>query len=164
MKAKDKGEFIIPIILIALSIYLYLNTYTFKFSTYQKANPQMWPRGILVLLILISLILIGKMLFSKSHEGAEEEKLKPEVRWSSMLGGVFILFLYLFLMQYLGYIISTLLFTFCAMLMLRNRSKFQLFVVPIVITTFIFIVFTYGMYIPLPKGVGIFRDFSLLFL
>ena len=163
MKGKDKGEFVIPIILIVLSIILYANTYTFKFTTYHKANPQMWPRGILILLILTSLILIGKFLFLKLGKGPTEDKEKPKTSWGMMLRGILILFLYIFLLQYLGYIISTLTFTLCAMLMLGNRKKFQLFVVPLVITAFVFIVFHYAMYIPLPKGVGIFRAFSLMF-
>jgi hypothetical protein len=80
-----------------------------------------------------------------------------------MVKGILVLFLYIFLMQYLGYILATLFFTVAAMLMLGNRSKFQLFVVPILTTAFIFIVFTHTMYIPLPKGVWVFRAFSLVF-
>jgi putative tricarboxylic transport membrane protein len=163
MEGRDKGEFIIPIIILILSIFLYKETYTFKFTTYQEASPQMWPRFILVLLILTSLGLIAKLLLSKPPQNTEEKNQKPRTRWGIMLAGILILFLYIFLMEYLGYIISTLLFTFCAMLMLGNRNKFQLFSVPIVMTAFIFLLFTYAMYIPLPKGVGIFRDFSLMF-
>lgn len=163
MKGKDKGEFIIPIILIVLSIILYANTYTFKFTTYHQASPKMWPRGILVLLVLASLILMGKLLFLKLEGGAAEREEKPKIKWTTMLGGVLILFLYIFFMKYLGYILCTLAFTICAMLMLGNRSRLQLFVVPIIITAFVFFVFTYAMYIPLPKGVGIFRALSLMF-
>jgi putative tricarboxylic transport membrane protein len=163
MKGKDKGEFIIPIIILILSFFLYEDTYTFKFTTYQKASPQMWPRLILTLLILTSLGLIAKLLLSKPPQNTEEKNQIPKTGWGIMLAGILILFLYIFLMEYLGYIISTLLFTFCAMVMLGNRNKLQLFSVPVVITAFIFLLFTYAMYVPLPKGVGIFRDFSLMF-
>ncbi len=163
MKRKDKGEFIIPVILIVLSVILYANTSTFKFTTYHQASPQMWPRGILVLLILVSLVLMGKLLFQKSEEGVGKGEERPKTKWTMMLGGILILFLYIFFMKYLGYIVSTLVFALCAMLLLGNRNKVQLFVVPIVLTIFVFFVFTYAMYIPLPKGAGIFRAFSLMF-
>jgi hypothetical protein len=163
MKEKDKGEFVIPIILIALSIFLFINTSTFQFTTYEKASPRMWPRGILVLLLLTSLTLVGKLLFEKSKGGAEKEKPEPKIKKGMMVKGILVLFLYIFLMQYLGYILATLFFTVAAMLMLGNRSKFQLFVVPILTTAFIFVVFTHTMYIPLPKGVWVFRAFSLMF-
>jgi hypothetical protein len=163
MKGKDRGEFVIPIILIALSIFLFINTSTFQFTTYEKASPRMWPRGILVLLLLTSLTLVGKLLFEKSKGGAEREKPEPKIKRGMMVKGILVLFLYIFLMQYLGYILATLFFTVAAMLMLGNRSKFQLFVVPILTTAFIFIVFTHTMYIPLPKGVWVFRAFSLVF-
>jgi len=163
MKGKDKGELIIPIILVALSIFLYINTYAFKFTTYEKASPKMWPRGILILLILISLVLIGKLLFEKSERVAEKEKQSPKTKWGMMLAGIFILFFYILLMQYLGYILSTFLFTVCAMFMLGNRNKLHLIAVPIMTTAFIFFIFNYAMYISLPKGIGIFRTFSLMF-
>ena len=159
MKGKDKGEFVIPIILIAFSVFLYSNTYTFKFETYPKAGPQIWPRSLLILLILTSLILIFKLSFAI----VEEEKQKPKTVWGMMLKGIFILFLYIFSMEYLGYILSTLSFTLLAMLMLGNMKKFQLVIVPLVSTSLIFLLFNYGMFIPLPKGVGIFRTFSLFF-
>lgn len=163
MKGKNKGELIIPIILVALSIFLYINTYTFKFTTYHRANPQMWPRGILILLVLTSLLLIGKFLFGKSGEGAKKEKEKSKIVWSMMLKGILILLLYISLMKYIGYIASTLLFTAGAMFLLGNRKIVQLVIVPILTAAFIFLVFTYAMYIPLPKGVWIFRTFSLMF-
>lgn len=159
MKGKDKGEFVIPIILIAFAVFLYANTYTFKFETYPKAGPQIWPRSLLVLLILTSLILIFKLSF----EIVEGEKQRPKTMWGMMLKGISILFLYIFSMEYLGYILSTLSFTFLAMLMLGNKKKFQLVIVPLMSTFLIFFLFNYGMFIPLPKGVWIFRTFSLLF-
>jgi membrane-associated HD superfamily phosphohydrolase len=163
MKRIDKGEFVIPLILIALSVFLYVNTYTFKFTTYQKASPQMWPRGILLLLLLISLLLIGKLLLAKPWEGTEAKKEQPGTRWKPLLAGVVGLFLYIFTMFYVGYILSTFLFTFVAMVMLGNRSKVQLVLVPVLITGSVFAIFTHAMFVPLPKGVWLFRDFSLLF-
>ena len=163
MKGKDKGEFVIPILLIALSIFLFINTSTFQFTTYEKASPRMWPRGILILLVLTSLILVGKLLFERSKEGAERERTEPKIKTGMMVKGILVLFLYMFLMQYLGYILSTLFFTAAAMLMLGNRNKLQLFVVPTLTTAFIFAVFTHAMYISMPKGVWVFRAFSLMF-
>ena len=163
MKRIDRGEFVIPVLLIALSVFLYINTYTFKFTTYEKASPQMWPRGILFLLVLISLLLIGKLLLAKSGGEVEAKKEQPGTRWKPFLAGVVGLFLYIFTMFYLGYILSTFLFAFVAMVMLGNRSKVQLVLVPVLITGSVFAIFTHAMFVPLPKGVWLFRDFSLLF-
>lgn len=158
MKIKDKGELIVPMIVIGLSVFLYIDTYSFQFMTYQKAGPQMWPRGILILLILISLMLIGKLLAA-----GNENREKPKTNIKSITSVMLLLFFYIFLMQYLGYIISTLLFTFFAMLFFGNRNIFQLVCVPVMIVAFIFLAFNYAMFIPLPKGVGIFRNFTLIF-
>jgi len=54
-------------------------------------------------------------------------------------------------------------FTFAAMLMLGNRNKVHLIVTPALTTALVFIIFTHAMYIPLPKGVSIFRTLSQLF-
>lgn len=157
-KNKDKGEIIIPIIMIILSIYLYTQTYSFKYTDYQQANPQMWPRGVLVLLILISTILIGKVLLK-----GIDWKPKPSINYKKSISIIIFLFLYIFLMQFCGYLISTLIFIFCALILFGNRNILQLIIVPLLIVTLIFLIFNYLLYIPLPKGIGFFRSITLFF-
>jgi putative tricarboxylic transport membrane protein len=158
LKVKNKGELFIPIIIIIISIYLYIETFSFKFASYQEVGPQIWPRGILILLILFSSIKIVEILIF-GEAGQEKSKLKLK----NILSMIITLFLYIFSMQYIGYITSTLIFTFSAMLLFGNRSILQLIIIPILIVSFTYLILTHLMYVPLPKGIGIFRDISLFF-
>jgi putative tricarboxylic transport membrane protein len=164
MKNIDKGEIVIPIVLIVLSIFLFVKTYGFEFTTHHQAPPTLWPRSIIVLLVLTCGLLIGKFILEGRKKGAERtEKSESETKWGMVLKGVLVLFLYMFLMSYIGYIISTLAFTLAAMLMLGNRNKVHLFLTPLLTTGLVFIIFTHAMYIPLPKGISVFRTVSQFF-
>jgi len=164
MKNIDKGEIVIPIVFIVLSISLFVKTYGFEFTTHHQAPPTLWPRSIIVLLVLACGLLIGKFILEDRKKGAGlTEKTESETRWGMVLKGILVLFLYMFLMSYIGYIISTLAFTLAAMLMLGNRNKVHLILTPLLTTALVFIIFTHAMYVPLPKGISVFRTFSQFF-
>jgi putative tricarboxylic transport membrane protein len=164
MKNIDRGEMAIPIVLIVLSISLFVKTYGFEFTTHHQAPPTLWPRAIIVLLVLVCGMLIGKLILEGRKKGAgRTEKSESETQWGMVLKGILVLFLYMFLMSYVGYILSTMAFTLAAMLMLGNRSKVHLILTPLLTTGLVFIIFTHAMYIPLPKGISVFRTFSQFF-
>ena len=164
MKNIDKGEMVIPIALIVLSIFLFVKTYGFEFTTHHQAPPTLWPRGILILLVLACGLLIGKFILEERKKGTDRTgKTESETQWGMVFKGILVLFLYMFLMGYVGYILSTLAFTLAAMLMLGNRNKVHLVLTPLLTTVLVFIIFTHAMYIPLPKGISVFRTFSQIF-
>jgi len=164
MKKIDKGELVIPIVFIVVSISLFVNTYGFEFTTHHQAPPTMWPRGIIVLLIQVCGLLIGKLILeARKKEAGPTKESEPKTEWGMILKGILVLFLYMFLISYIGYIMSTLAFTLAAMLMLGNRNKVHLILTPLLTTGLVFIIFTHAMYIPLPKGISVFRTFSQIF-
>ncbi len=164
MKNVDKGELSVPIILIILSLFLFLKTYGFEFTTHQQAPPTLWPRGIIILLVLVCGLLIGKLVLEgRKKEAGPAEKSEAKTEWGMVLKGIAVLFLYMFLMGYIGFILSTLAFTLTAMLMLGNRNKIHLALAPLLTTGLVFVIFTHAMYIPLPKGISVFRTFSQIF-
>ncbi|MBU2262526.1 MAG: tripartite tricarboxylate transporter TctB family protein, partial [Proteobacteria bacterium] len=70
---------------------------------------------------------------------------------------------YLFLLKITGFIITTPLFMIAFMLLLGEKSKGWILGVSVVMTGIIVVLFTKAMYVPLPRGVWLFREFSLLF-
>jgi len=164
VKNIDKGEFVIPIVFIVLSIFLFVNTYRFEFTTHLQAPPTLWPRSIIILLVLACGLLIGKLVSEAGKKGTgPTENSGPKIQWGMILKGILVLFLYMSLMGYVGFIISTLAFTLAAMLMLGNRNRVHLILTPLLTTALVFTIFTHAMFIPLPKGISIFRTFSQFF-
>ena len=63
----------------------------------------------------------------------------------------------------MGFIAITPLFLIGFMLLLGEKSKGWILGVSIGMTVIIVVLFTKAMYVPLPRGVWLFREFSLLF-
>jgi len=70
---------------------------------------------------------------------------------------------YLVLLPVLGFIAITPVFMIAFMLLLGEKSKGWILGVSIAMTAIIVVLFTKAMYVPLPRGVWLFREFSQLF-
>ena len=97
---------------------------------------------------------------AKLASGKEESTSKELVR---LIGVVALVFVYLFLIRYMGFITSTLAFSFCYLLVLKERRPLILALAPIALVAIIYFIFTQLLVVPLPRGVGIFATLSNLF-
>lgn len=70
---------------------------------------------------------------------------------------------YMVVIPWIGFILSTLLYIPAFALALGERRKWVLFIAPFLLTAIIVAVFAKFITIPFPKGVGIFAEFSRLF-
>ena len=70
---------------------------------------------------------------------------------------------YIVLIPWIGFLLSTMLFILVFTLALDERRKAVLIISPPLITAVIILVFAKFITIPLPKGVGVFAEFSRLF-
>ncbi|MDI7260272.1 MAG: tripartite tricarboxylate transporter TctB family protein [Thermodesulfobacteriota bacterium] len=134
-----------------------------------------WPKLILILLIAASGIQVTKLLLRKKEveerlakEIGEERKKEEEETgerkvFSLLVSGVIISFLYIYILRWAGFIITTPVFMAAFMYITGFRKKLMLAVVPLITLTVFLLMFVKATYIPLPRGYGIFRSISLLF-
>jgi hypothetical protein len=117
------------------------------FATQLPAMPATAAHYPLVLLIA-SFVLALWLLFDKQKE---EQHLDS---WCVIHVCVFALAViaYIFLMSYIGYVISTLLFLFSSLLYLKIPGKKVLFIFPVVVTLLLYIFFTDVLNVYLPTG------------
>jgi putative tricarboxylic transport membrane protein len=73
------------------------------------------------------------------------------------------LLLYIVVMPWIGFVLSTFLFVFIFAVSLGERRKMVLAVSPFLITGIVIVVFARFITIPFPRGVGLFAAFSRLF-
>ena len=66
-------------------------------------------------------------------------------------------------LPWIGFILSTLLFILAFILALEEKRKLVLIISPPLITAVVILIFAKFIMMPLPKGVGIFAEFSRLF-
>ena len=83
--------------------------------------------------------------------------------WARNAGAIGLSVAYFLLLPLIGFILSTPLFMMSFMLLLGEKSKGWIVGVSIGMTAIIVVLFTKAMYVPLPRGEWLFRQFSLLF-
>ncbi len=160
-----KGDVIASAAIFLGSLYLFWETSTFEgHEVYAKLGPAYWPRFLLICLMGLSL-LVALDAFKERKKGAPDkgEAAKPEGgKWRLWLA-VALIVLYFLLMKVVGFIALTPFFLIAFMYLLGERKTAWMVGVSIGITVLIVYVFTKAMYVPLPRGTGIFLDFSHLF-
>lgn len=166
-KAVLKGELAFSVLIFVVSLFLYWVTGSFgERTTLQGAQmgPAFWPRFLLGSLILLTGIVSVATIRKIAKEKAWGETLmtmdRGKIRFFAAIGlGV----AYLFLLPIVGFIASTPPFMIAFMLLLGEKSKGWIIGVAIAMTAVIVVLFTKAMYVPLPRGEWLFREFSLLF-
>ncbi len=133
-----------------------------------------WPGIALVILFVCSCIeLIRLLRMTKEERAAKEaadEKKKKAVQEAMgeadnrnllIFGGV-IAFLYIIIVHYVGFTVTTPIFMAVYMYVVGYRNRVMLVVAPIVAIAVFLLLFVVATYIPLPRGMGIFQDLSHL--
>lgn len=166
-KAVLKGELIFSLFILAASLFLYWVSGSFAKSTVLQGahmGPSFWPRLILGALIVLSGIVAAGTVRRISRDKAWGEALltfdRGKMRFFAALA---LCIAYLFFLPLVGFVALTPLFMILFMLLLGEKSKGWIIGVSLVMTAVVVILFTKAMYVPLPRGVGLFREFSLLF-
>lgn len=159
-----KGEIITTTIIFIGSLFLYWETLKFEgHEVYAKLGPSYWPKFLLILLMGLSVgVAIDAFRERKKSEGKESILRLDKGRLKFFIAIVFIA-LYFILLQIVGFILLTPFFLIAFMYLLGERKKIWMISVSFGITFLIIYVFTKAMYVPLPRGIGIFLDLSHLF-
>jgi hypothetical protein len=159
-----KGEIITSTIIFIGSLILYWETLKFEgHEVYAKLGPSYWPKFLLILLMGLSVgVAVDAFRERKKGEGKESILKLDKGRLKFFIAMGFIA-LYFILLQIIGFILLTPFFLIAFMYLLGERKKIWMISISFGITLLIIYVFTKAMYVPLPRGIGIFLDFSHLF-
>jgi putative tricarboxylic transport membrane protein len=160
-----KGELVFSVLIVLASAVLFWVAQSFEGSrVYARLGPEFWPTIVLAALMVLGVIVSVAKARKITREKAWGEKLltvdRDKLRFFSAVG---LIVAYLILIKILGFILTTPPFMVLFMILLGEKSKGWMSSVSIGMTAIIVILFTKAMYVPLPRGVWLFRDFSLLF-
>jgi Na+-transporting methylmalonyl-CoA/oxaloacetate decarboxylase gamma subunit len=133
-----------------------------------------WPGMALAILFICSLIELIRLLRQtkeqrEAKEVADEKKKRAlqeamgeaDNRNLLIFGGC-IAYLYIMVVHYVGFIITTPLFMAVYLYVTGYRHKVMLIVAPILAVAMFLLLFVVATYIPLPRGIGIFKEISVL--
>lgn len=150
----NKKDIWIGVIFILISIFLFRETFTFYISPEKVAEPALWPRIILGLIILLSLGLIYSGI--KSEPEKKKEKLD---RFGDTRVGLAILVTLIFLgiFKPIGFAISVILYFLAITYVLEPKKDIKTFAIrliqAIVLTVVIHFVFGVALSVRLPHGI-----------
>jgi len=147
--------------ILAASCYLYFEAMAFReFRAYKEVGPDFWPKIVLIILIALSATLtISNIIKWKKSRGEISER---EQGWKRVLIAILLAVAYVYFLKPLGFIVSTPLFILGMMLHIMPKRKKVIPFTILGIMGMIYIIFAKLLYVPLPKGFGIFHNLSIL--
>lgn len=146
-------------------------------------GPGSWPALMLSLLLIMGIMLLLKTVINRKKEQTEDqtadnelaeiestkaenvetEILEPDVVYPRRYWIIFgLMILYTLLMGYLGFALSTLLFILFATKVMGMQKWLSSLLTTVIGTAAIIFIFANLLAVPLPRGIGLFRELSFL--
>lgn len=165
------GELIVTLTIFLTSLYLliFINNFIKISSTRgaaQQLGPKFWPFVILIGIVFLTGIIIFNVLreIKKGKWDTEEEDAKLEQfndkRLLTLIG---LTVFYVFILTYVGFLSVTPIFIILISWLIGIRVIWKNLVFSILLTAIFIYVFGNFLDVPLPRGLGFFREISFFF-
>jgi len=141
-------------------LFLFIQSMGLKGITVSK--DQIGPAGFPQLVIILSLLLIIYILFTLMKAKKKEKSLDWRKR-KVLIVHVFLFFLYLLFLDSIGFIFSTLPYSYLGIRNLGYSDKKKTFLFSLTMTASIILLFGRLFLVSLPRGIGVFRELSYFF-
>lgn len=149
MDSKQKTnwvDLIVCMMAYGLSAFVFIYSATFKKPVDDSLGPAMWPRILCVLLCIAATVQLVNVLRGKITSKVVVEN-KKEVFLACVL-----IILYGILLKSVGYIICTIILSFCFLKIFRVRKWPVLILIPLLTALISFYLFDSLLRVPLPAG------------
>ena len=145
-------ESLLGAILMLLAILVFIGVVNFKDTAedYRALPPSFFPNILVGVMVVLSLALLVR-----GWRNAPSPIFKQSVRPSNVLrvfGLMVLLVVFIVLLQYVGFAISSFLFLLALQLVLAERRPVRLLVFAIGVTLVMYVVFVLLLRVPLPRG------------
>ncbi len=167
-----RDEIIANVMIIVFFIFMLIHSFKLHgIRRFGEMGSGFWPILILSTATLLSMILLISTLIKYLNEKkktsvgvsvSHEALVDLKNRRRKFVLSVILLFIYVVIMPWIGFVLSTLIYLLAFIIALEERRKYVLAISPILVTALIVIIFTKVIVIPFPRGVGIFAAFSRL--
>ena len=148
-----KYNYIVSVIMLALSGYIFYETSTYDIGTSFQKNPAIWPQFLAAALALLSVALIVETLFTRSAESGEAviDWKGPGMRKVYIMLGLLVVFVVL--MKIFGMLIALFLLIPAIEWVMGCRSKVMLIALPVGLVAFVYVFFVVIMKLTLPAPI-----------
>ncbi|GAA0342538.1 tripartite tricarboxylate transporter TctB family protein [Oceanobacillus oncorhynchi subsp. oncorhynchi] len=170
--ASYKKDYIFYGIVILFAIFfLSATTQIHSANTTATLGPKFWPLIILIMMLIFAFmgiiktfishkrIVNGNVTWAEDPEDPERKLFNIPLSLISMSS----IILYALGIFFIGFILSTIIFLFVLTQVLGAKKKLLLLILSIIITGLCIALFSHVLSVPLPRGIGIFRELSFWF-
>jgi len=146
----------LPDVIISIVVLIFLGTLFAQVPAIPEISKG-YPLGLLVIATAMTLyLLIRNLLKLKNDEVVESQALEQA---KTIVPYCLMIIAYIWLLNKLGYIISTVIFMIASLVFLKLKNKVLMIVLSVVVTLVLYYIFTNFLVVVLPKG----RWFNIAF-
>lgn len=149
----------IVVSLFSATLFFYLHGQSLR-EYGQEISPNVWPSTLAFgLMILGGLVAIQYAARLVKNGMEQKEAMDPGAKKNTliMLAVVLITIAYIISLKIIGYLLATYLYLLVSFYLLGVKEKPKLFFLPLLMVFLYTVSFVMILYIPLPRGMGIFR-------
>ena len=155
------ADIIVCVVLIASSIFFFIQTLSYPvIPRFEKLGPEFWPRLMLIGIVIVTLSLLVESIIEKRKTRKTDEELGEERNTKLVIASGGILITSLLFMPIIGFLLSSFITTAVLAIVLGERKKHTAFLYSFVMVLVIYVSFGKLMFVPMPRGVSIFRELS----
>lgn len=144
-------ETVFSAFLCIVSVFIFYSSTQFNMAFIENTGlgPDFFPKVIAVILFILS-----AMLFAGSLKNKDKKSIyNPNMKYTFMV--IFAFAVYVFLIDRVGYLISTIIFAFVVITILKSKSKILNIVFAVIFPIALYLLFTYAFKVSLPTGLFI---------
>lgn len=141
-------ETVFSAFLCIVSAFIFYSSTQFNMAFIGNSGlgPDFFPKVIAVILFILSV-----MLFVGSIKNKDKKSIyNPNMKYTFMV--IFAFTVYIFLIDRIGYLVSTVIFAFVVITILKSKSKILNIVFAIAFPIALYLLFTYAFKVSLPTG------------
>lgn len=144
-------ETVFSAFLCIVSAFIFYSSTQFNMAFIGNSGlgPDFFPKVIAVILFILS-----AMLFVGSIKNKDKKNIyNPNMKYTFMV--IFAFAVYIFLIDRIGYLVSTVIFAFVVITILKSKSKILNIIFAIAFPIALYLLFTYAFKVSLPTGLFI---------
>ncbi|MDU1911202.1 tripartite tricarboxylate transporter TctB family protein [Fusobacterium sp.] len=144
-------ETIFSVFLCIVSAFIFYSSTQFNMAFIGDSGlgPDFFPKIIAIILFILSGILFAGSIKNKDKKSIYNSNM----RYTFMV--IFAFAIYIFLIDRIGYLISTIIFAFVIITILKSKSKILNIIFAIIFPAALYLLFTYAFKVSLPTGLFI---------
>ena len=146
----------LPDVIISIVVLIFLGTLFAQVPAIPEISKG-YPLGLLVIATAMTLYLLIRNLLKLKNDEVVESKALEQAK--TIVPYCLMIIAYIWLLNKLGYIISTVIFMIASLVFLKLKNKVLMIVLSVVVTLVLYYIFTNFLVVVLPKG----RWFNIAF-